>query len=154
LFERYSTRIYNYCLKVTRDQIASEDLTQETFYKVIKYRKSFNNRKFAVWLFTISRNLCFDYFKNTERNELKTEGLESYLEGSAGRHADASDQIEHLRNTLDQLDPLDKELILLSRYEKMKYKDIATIMKMSESAIKNRIHRALKKLRLHYFKAT
>ena len=153
LFERYSVRIYNYCVKVTRDQSVSEDLTQETFYKVIKHRKSFNNRTFAAWIFTIARNLCFDHLKKVEKNELKTEGLESHIEDSIYDQSEAHERIEHLRKTLDQIDPLDKELILLSRYEKLKYKDIATVMKMSESAIKNRIHRALRKLRLQYFKA-
>ena len=152
LFDRYSVRIYNYCLKVTRDQTASEDLTQETFYKVIKHRQSFDNRTFAAWIFTIARNLCFDYLKNTEKRGLKMEGLESHMEDGNLDQADQRDRIEHLQKTLGQLDPLDKELILLSRYEKLKYKDIATIMNMSESAIKNRIHRALKKLRQQYFK--
>jgi len=153
LFERYSIRVYNYCVKVTREQTVSEDLTQETFYKVIKHRQSFNNKTFAAWIFTIARNLCFDYLKKAEKNKSKTEGLESHIEDSSYDYTTTSDRIEHLRNTLDQLDPLDKELIILSRYEKLKYKDIATVMKVSESAIKNRIHRALRKLRLQYFKA-
>lgn len=148
LFERYSARIFNYCVKVTRDQTASEDITQETFYRVLKHRHSFNNRSFAPWIFTISRNLCFDYLKNAFR----TEPLENHLENHACDHATTHDTVQALKSALDRLDPLDREVIVLSRYEKLKYRDIAAVMKMSESAVKNRIHRALQKLRLEYFK--
>ena len=153
LFERYHVRIYTYCVKVTKNQLVSEDLTQETFFKVMKHRRSFNNNTFAAWIFTIARNLCFDYLKKEEKNASRTERLESQAEQPNNDLETTSDRIEHLRYTLDQLEPLEKELIILSRYEKLKYKEIASVMNMSESAIRNRIHRALQKLRLQYFKA-
>ena len=153
LFERYSVRIYNYCVKVTREKAASEDLTQETFYRVIKHRYSFNQQTFAAWIFTIARNLCFDYLKRMEKQELKIEGLENHLEAGVSDAATVDDRMTHLRNALDQLDPLDQELIVLSRYEQLTYKDMATVLQLSEAAVRNRLHRALKKLRLQYFKA-
>lgn len=153
LFERYSVRIYNYCVKVTREKAASEDLAQETFYRVIKHRQSFNQQTFAAWIFTIARNLCFDYLKRAEKQELKTEGLEGHLEAGSLDEVAADDRMAHLRNALDQLDPLDQELIVLSRYEKLTYKEMATVLNLSEAAVRNRLHRALKKLRLQYFKA-
>lgn len=153
LFERYNIKVYSYCLKVTRDKIVSEDITQETFYRVLKYRASFNNKTFAAWVFTITRNLCFDYLKKVKIDRLDTESLESNINNSCYDDNEKKERIEHLKSTLNKLSPTDKELIILSRYEKLKYKEIADIMKMSESAIKTRMHRALQKLRSDYFNA-
>ena len=152
LFERYHIRIYNYCLKLTKNKAVSEDIAQETFYKVLKHRRSFNNKTFAAWIFTITRNLCIDYLKKTKTSMLNTESLESNIENTSYNDNEKKERIEHLTNTLNKLSPIDKELIILSRYEKLKYKDIAVIMQMSEPAIKTRIHRALQKLKSHYFK--
>ena len=83
---------------------------------------------------------------------LNTESLESNIENTSYNDNEKKERIEHLTNTLNKLSRIDKELIILSRYEKLKYKDIAVIMQMSEPAIKTRIHRALQKLKSHYFK--
>jgi len=153
LFERYHISIYNYCLKLTKSKAVSEDMTQETFYKVIKHRRSFNNKTFAAWIFTITRNLCIDYLKKTKMNRVNITSLENNIQNSSFNDNENKENIEYLHNTLNKLNPIDKELIILSRYEKLKYKDIAEIMEMSESAIKTRIHRALQKLKSHYFKS-
>jgi len=153
LFERYHVRIYNYCLKVTSNKAIGEDIAQETFYKVIKHRKSFKKKTFAAWIFTIARNLCFDYLKKEKSTQLNTESLQKNIDTYTYDDHEKRERIEHLERTLNKLDPIDKEVIILSRYENLKYKDIADIMDMSETAIKTRVHRALKKLRSYYFKA-
>ena len=153
LFERYNIRIYNYCLKLTKNKTVSEDITQETFYKLIKHRRSFRNKTFAAWIFTITRNLCIDYFKKTKLSTINTEFIESNIENNSYDDNEKKESIAHLKNILNKLNPIDKELIILSRYEKFKYKEIADIMNMTEPAIKTRIHRALQKLKSHYFKS-
>ncbi|MDF1698829.1 MAG: RNA polymerase sigma factor [Saprospiraceae bacterium] len=153
LFERYNVRIYNYCLKITKNKTASEDIAQEAFYKVIKHRKSFNNKTFAAWIFTITRNLCIDYLKQNKTSTLNTKSLESNIDDISYDDNEKKESIEHLHNSLNKLSPTDRELIVLSRYEKLKYKEISDILNMSESAIKTRIHRALQKLKNHYFKS-
>lgn len=153
LFERYHVRIYNYCLKVTSNKAMCEDIAQETFYKVIKHRKSFKKKTFAAWIFTIARNLCFDHLKKEKRTKLNIESLQRNIDTYTYDDNEEKDRVEHLENILNKLDPMDKEVIILSRYENLKYKDIADIMNMSESAIKTRMHRALRKLRSHYFNA-
>ena len=152
LFERYHIRIYNYCLKLTKNRAVSEDITQDTFYKIIKYRKSFKDKTFAAWIFTITRNLCIDHLKKNKSSALNTVSLEDKQETNSYENDDKNEAIEQLKISLNKLGTLDRELIILSRYEKLKYKDIANIVKISESAVKTRIHRALQKLKLYYFK--
>jgi len=43
LFQRYKTAMYNFYLRSTYDQSLSEDLTQQVFIKLIKYRNSYKN---------------------------------------------------------------------------------------------------------------
>ena len=154
LFDRYHIRIYNFCLKLTHNKAVSEDLTQETFYRVIKHRKSFNNKSFAAWIFTIARNLCNDHFNKTKLSPLDTNTLEGNIENTTYYNdEEKKETIDHLKSTLNKLNTTDKELIILSRFEKLKYREIASIMNISEAAIKTRIHRALHQLRAHYFKS-
>ena len=64
LFSRYSKRLYNYFLKSTLDRDDSDDLTQELFIRVMKYRKSFKEgNAFQVWIFQIARNMIKDHFR-------------------------------------------------------------------------------------------
>ncbi|MEM9363026.1 MAG: sigma factor, partial [Bacteroidota bacterium] len=54
LFDRHHTHVYNFLYKMSGDRMLSEDLTQDVFYKVIKYRGSYKNGSFVSWLFTIA----------------------------------------------------------------------------------------------------
>ena len=151
LFDRYNVRLFNYCLKLTKNRVASEDIMQETFYKVIRHRQSFKNKTFSAWVFTITRNLCYDYLKKTKTNQLQTESLSDDSEHNLKEDNQTKERIKQLNKALDQLDAFDRELIVLSRYQRMKYKEIAEVLDASESAIKTRMHRALQKLKTYYF---
>ena len=64
LFQRYSKRIYNYFLKSTLEKADSDDLTQDLFIRVMKYRKSYKEgNSVQFWIFQIARNMVKDYFK-------------------------------------------------------------------------------------------
>src|SRR3954464_2804673 len=61
LFERYHLPLFRYLLHLSRDRALSEDLVQETFFRVLKYAGSYDPRLvFQVWLFTLARNAYFD----------------------------------------------------------------------------------------------
>ncbi|MEM6769383.1 MAG: sigma factor, partial [Bacteroidota bacterium] len=61
LFDRYHVRIYNYCLHLSGEREASKDITQEVFYRVLKFRATYRATTFATWLYAIARNLCYDH---------------------------------------------------------------------------------------------
>src|SRR5712664_3605695 len=65
LFNRYHVKLYNFFLKLTFDKAASEDLTQNLFYRVIKYRQSFQatNGSFKSWIYRMARNVHSDFCK-------------------------------------------------------------------------------------------
>ena len=58
LFERYQNPVYRYFLQTVQDQSLSEDLTQNVFERIIKYRNSFREESvFKSWIFSIARNV-------------------------------------------------------------------------------------------------
>ena len=82
-----------------------------------------------------------DYLSNGNYNYNKAENHETEFQ------SDANQNLEILQYALDNLDPVKKQTVLLSRYEGFKYYEIAEIMDCSESAVKVRIFRALKEMK-------
>jgi len=155
LFDRYSMPVYNFFLKLTMDANASEDLTQNLFYRIIRYRHSFNagNGSFKSWMYQMARNLHADHCRQKQRLTEVITNVQSYPEDVAEKSEGFKEQdFEKLKKALAGLGPVDRELIVLSRYEGMKYAEIAKMKDMSLSSIKVQIHRALKELRILYFK--
>ena len=155
LFDRYSTAVYNFFLKLTMDTGASEDLTQNLFYRIIRYRHSFNarNGSFKSWMYQMARNLHADYCKEKMRLAQIVANVHNYPEDVADKQEGFAEQdFEKLKKALEGLGPVDRELIVLSRYQGLKYAEIAKMKNMTLSSIKVQIHRALKELRILYFK--
>src|ERR1700733_2556258 len=64
LVERYFAHVFNFITRYTSDQVAAEDIVQETFVKVWKNIKKFDETKnFKSWLFTIARNTSLDWLR-------------------------------------------------------------------------------------------
>jgi RNA polymerase sigma-70 factor (ECF subfamily) len=155
LFDRYSVPIYNFFLKLTMDAGASEDLTQNLFYRIIRYRHSFNagSGSFKSWMYQMARNLHADYCREKLRLTAVMTHVYNYHEDVAEKQEGFQEQdFEKLKKALAGLGPVDRELIVLSRYEGLKYAEIAKMKDMSLGSIKVQIHRALKELRILYFK--
>lgn len=137
---------------MSRDEEWSKDITQEVFFNVLKRRETYKHTRFSSWIYTIARNLCTDHYHKQKKN-LKELSELGYL-GSMDDNREAPGSEDRLREALDLLPADDKELIIMSKYQKMKYKEIADIMGATTTAIKTKTHRAMVKLRTHYFQNT
>lgn len=151
LFERHHRHIFNFLFKMSGDRMLSEDLTQDVFYKVIKYRSSFNNGKFVPWIFTIARNSLNTHYSKNKENHSCLEGVDKkYLKAEEDKEEDYSE----LQLALSKLEPSDRELLILNRFQEIKYKELAEITGSTPGAIKTKVSRALKKLKKIYFEHT
>lgn len=152
LFGRYQKRIYNYFLKCTLDAEESRDLAQITFIRVMKYRASFNaSRGFEGWLFQIARNLVKDHFRKLKvyRDQFN---LVDTLPDLA-EEGEAREQAEReglLYKAMAKLDPDKRELLVLAKFQGMKYEKIAEMREMTVSAVKVQVHRTIARLREIY----
>jgi len=154
LFERYNVRLYNYFLKLTRNKLVSQDLTQNLFYRMIRYRNSYKN-EYSVksWMYQMARNLHIDFCKEEKRSEELFSVTENYQTDISDEPDDfPEDDYERLERSLARLNNEQRELIILSRYQGLKYEEISRIVNQSVPAIKVAMHRAIKQLRGIYFK--
>lgn len=148
LFSRYSKRIYNYFLKSTMDRDDSDDLTQELFIRVMKYRKSYKDgQAVQFWVFQIARNMVKDHFRKMKvhRDQFNpVEVMPEVVEESMDEDREREKQLYKAMKAL----PEDKrELLVLSKFEGLKYEQIAAMRETSVSNIKVQVHRIIKELR-------
>ena len=152
LFNKYSSRIYSYFLKSTLVKADSDDLTQELFIRVMKYRKSYKDgQSFEIWIFQIARNMLKDHFKKMKVHKDKfslVEMIPDYEEENSNQEQEREKQLYSAMNLL----PKEKrELLVLSKFEGMKYEQIAILKETSISNIKVQVHRIIKELKDIYF---
>lgn len=153
LFERYNIKIYNFYLKSTYDEFLSKDLTQQVFVKLIKYRTSFkNDHSFKSWIFRIATNVKYDHYRKEKSYKNRNEtynGQQSHAYDPS-KIIEKTEQEKQLHRALKQLPEGQREVIWLTRFEKMKYADVAKIFNCTESAIKVKVHRAIKRLKIEF----
>lgn len=154
LFERHHQSLYNFFLKLTYDRESSKDLTQQLFFRIIKYRDSYKEgMPFRAWLYQIARNLHKTHSQKRGKGFSDFGNLENVAEETSGffQQMEEKERERNLHRALAQLDASDREILVMSRFEKMSYEEIAQVMDSSPGAIKVKAHRAIKKLRGLYF---
>jgi RNA polymerase sigma factor (sigma-70 family) len=153
LFERHHARVYRFCVRMTGDRQASEDLVQDIFMRILTYAKSYrDDMPFVPWLFGIARNACRGHLGRAPRvpaDELDVEDMPAELAAHDDRAA-ADERAELVRRALSSLPVERREVLVLSRYEFKTYEEIARVLGCSVGAVKVRVHRAMKELRTAY----
>lgn len=155
LFDRYQVSLFNFFLRLTGDRAASQDLTQNLFYRVIRYRQSFQPAQgsFRSWIYRMARNVHVDFCKQEARGPGRLTDPEAVEEGLADEsNGYTQDQFQRLDEAMERLDADQREVLVLSRYQGLKYEEIARIRDSSVAAVKVQVFRALKQLRTLYFK--
>ena len=148
LFERYHTRIFAFVFKMTQDREISQDRTQDVFYKAIKYRTSYKKGKFSSWIYTIARNVFSDHYQKQKNKDGRLDDQKYKIEEAD--HIERQETSEQLNRALNQLSQSDKELVVMNRYQGIKYLEIAEIVGSTEGAVKTKVHRAIHKLKEYY----
>jgi len=149
LFERHQVVLYNFFLRLTGNRSASEDLVQDVFTRILKYRAGYLGRdRFVVWMFQIARNAHVDHLRK-RKDELPLG--ESFAEPPS-REPRPEEALEEEREAtlmhraLGRLPWKKREVLMLSRYEGLKLREIAELMGCKVGTIKAQVHRALQDL--------
>ena len=143
---------------MVRDRGLAEDLSQDVFLKAYKALGSYDaDRKFSSWLFKIAHNATIDHLRRSqlatvplvtddpERADL-VDVLEDEAALSPDRVAASSDLGRALDESIRQLRPAYREVVLLRHRDELSYQEIADIMGASLGTIKTSLHRARKEL--------
>ncbi len=155
LFERHHERLYRYFYSIFRNRADSMDAVQDVFDRLIRYGHSFRGGSFLPWVFRIARNVAIDRQKGT---------LVPTSDDLDGVHADTASRPDHrietgeeknvLAQALELLSPRHREVLVLSRYADLSYREIGSVLNCSAGAAKVRAHRALVSLRENYLQLT
>ena len=150
LFERYHPALHDFLCRMTGNAAVAEDLVQDVFLRVLKYRATFRDEgQFDTWLYRIARNARTDYFRSRRPTESIDEGaMDMRQHGEAPADViDRERDVARLRRALLLLREDKRELIVLARYRAMKHEQIADLLGIHVGAVKVRLHRAIQELR-------
>ena len=149
LFERHHIALFNFFLRLSGDRAASEDLVQDVFMRILKYRAGYHgDSKFAVWMFQIARNAHVDWLRK-RKGELPLDDQlvePASAEPRPERRLETERDAELIRQALERLSPRKREVLMLFRFEELKLREIAEVLGCQVGTVKAQVHRALKDL--------
>lgn len=161
LLQRHQRSIHDFILRSVGayNTAVAEDLTQETFLRVVKQASTYEQRaKFTTWLFTLARNLCIDHSRRMKHRRARSldapdEEGHSLLDRTANkdlavdRRVISSQLHQRLMQAIDSLPDDQREVFLLREHADLGFKEIAEVVGINENTVKSRMRYALEKLR-------
>ena len=155
LFERHHRALYRFFVRLSGSPAVAEDLVQEVFVRLLKYRHTFRGGEFLPWMFRLARNAAADHYGRTRPTDPLPEDDREPVSPAPLASETVVQEEEHarLRMALGRLPAEKRELLLLARFELLPYSEIARLLDTSVGAVKVRVHRALKDLRSVYLGA-
>jgi len=158
LFERHHRPLFRYFVAMNRNRELSEDLVQDVFFRMLKYRTSYDpNQSFTAWMYQIARHANVD---QAQKRRAEVVGIDDFDErrpepaSSAPGPEESTARMQDvalLRRALDRLPPDKKEILVLSRFQDMKYEEIASALECETGTVKVRVYRAMRALEQIYF---
>jgi len=155
LFERHHRSLFAYLQRMTGSRAASEDLVQEVFFRILKYRATyFAGNPFSTWMYQIARNAYLDWIKKRKGETWLDEQDRAASIAAPGpgpeHNARRAQEVDLLRRALDRLPAEKREVLILARFQNLSYDQIATILSCEVNTVKVRVFRAMKELTAEY----
>jgi RNA polymerase sigma-70 factor, ECF subfamily len=161
LVQKYRRPMVSFMYRMARNAAAAEDLAQEVFLRVYRSRESYEaSAKFTTWLYRIATNLAVNHTRDTrhERPEVQVSldepdeesGTTLELPDGALNAEQALVRRERMlaiRRKVEALPEQQRLAVIMHKYQQMDYKQIAEVLKKSESATKSLLFRAYETLR-------
>jgi RNA polymerase sigma-70 factor (ECF subfamily) len=150
LYQTYAKDLRRFIFFKTQDLDQAEDILQDTFIKLWDNCKKVDYNKAKSYLFTVASNSFLNAIKHEKV-------VRKHRESVSNQHSNETPEfimlekefMEKLERTINSLPEKQKEVFLLNRIEKKKYKDIAKQLDISVKAVEKRMHSALLVIREH-----
>ena len=158
LVKRHKRRVFSYIYLITRNKALTEDIFQETFFKVIQTLKKqqYNEEgKFLPWILRIAKNLIIDHFRKVKKmpsisTVINDEGEKTSIFDIIPEEVESSKDTEEsklfkqtIRLVVNELPPDQKEVVIMRTYYDMSFKEIAEITNVSINTSLGRMRYAL-----------
>ena len=156
LFERHHRGLFRYFVSMNSAREQAEDLVQDVFFRMLRYRESYDPaQSFTAWMYQIARNAGVDQVRKRRPAEVVDIDFWSGRRyGFACRPEEsvrAGQDLALLRRAMGQLPDDKREILVLSRFQGMKYEDIAEVLGCEVGTVKVRVYRAIRALEQIYF---
>ena len=152
LYAEHLPRIYNYFRFRVGTDADAEDLTASAFERAWQARERYQQdlAAFSTWLFTIARNLAVDFLRS-RRPQVPLDGIpEMPAEGTPEKDAERASDLQRLSALAELLSGREQELIALKYGAELDNRQIARLLRLSESNVGTILHRAVQTLRRHW----
>ena len=161
LVQKYRRPMVGFLYRMCHNPAAAEELAQEVFLRVYRSRSNYEaSAKFSTWLYRIATNLAVNHARDTrhERPEVTVRLDEPDREtGTTPDLADETLTVEEqilkrerlaaIRSKVNALPERQRMAVIMHKYQQMDYRQIADVLKLSESATKSLLFRAYETLR-------
>ena len=139
--------VFGFFMKVTRDEMSAEDLTQDVFMKLYKNLKNFrHDSNFSTYLYRINSNTVSSWItRNKWKNLLHLDQAPD--KGEYDTNNEAKWNKEELWNEIYKLPNKQRRIMILRITDSLSYSEISKITGMSEGTAKVNFHHGLKKLK-------
>ena len=157
LFERYHKDLYNLFLWQTQNPTLSEDLVQDVFFRILKYRRSYRGEgQFKTWMFSIAHSARADHFRKKKHptTSLDNGFIVADDAPAPDKVSEQNEEARLLRQAMAGLSENKRTMLYMSRFQNMKYEEIAKAMHCQIGTVKATIHWAMKELAAGYIKLT
>ena len=154
LFDRHNRALLHYFLHLTGNRAVSEDMVQEVFFRILKYRHTYQTESsFRAWMFQIARNVHIDHAGKHKAEVPMPEDSTNFSssEVSPDRQVQNKQETALLHRALASLPEDKREVLIMSRFLDLKYDEIATVLRCEVGTVKVRVYRALRELGDRFF---
>jgi RNA polymerase sigma-70 factor (ECF subfamily) len=160
LVEKFRRPLVSFMYRMTHNQGVAEELAQEVFLRVYRSRASYAaDAKFTTWLYRIATNLAVNHARETkaERSSASLDepdpqtGLTIDVadpETTAEQKLLRRERLAAIRKEVESLPERQRLAVIMHKYQNMDYRQIAEVLKLSESATKSLLFRAYETLRV------
>jgi RNA polymerase sigma-70 factor (ECF subfamily) len=161
LVEKFRRPMISFMYRMVHNRAVAEELAQEVFLRVYRSRASYAaEAKFTTWLYRIATNLAVNHARDTRQERIADSVSLDEPDEESGSTPDVAskdltaeqdlvrnERLAAIRQHVMELPERQRMAVLMHKYQDMDYKQIAEVLKLSESATKSLLFRAYESLR-------
>lgn len=161
LVQKYRRPMVSFMYRMAHNSAVAEDLAQEVFLRVYRSRETYEaSAKFTTWLYRIATNLAVNHARDTRHERPEVQVSLDEPDDETGTTLEVPDRslnaeqtimvrerMKAIRQKVEALPEQQKLAVIMHKYHQMDYKQIAEVLKKSESATKSLLFRAYETLR-------
>jgi RNA polymerase sigma-70 factor (ECF subfamily) len=162
LVQKYRRPMVGYMYRMCHSVAAAEDLAQEVFLRVFRSRGNYEpSAKFTTWLYRIATNLAVNHARDSRHERPENTVSVDEPDQETGLALDLRDtslsaeetilrqeRMAAIRQRVQSLPERQRTAVVMHKYQQMDYREIASVLKLSESATKSLLFRAYETLRV------